>query len=66
MPSMRYHDVMLMALLERWDANTSIFHLLFEEMIVELEDIHHILRLPNEGETIHIEKKHTQENMMEY
>lgn len=59
MPPMRYHDAMMMALVEQWDADTCIFHLPTGEMTVKLEDIHYILRISIQGETIHLEEDHT-------
>lgn len=49
MPPMRYHDVMLMALVECWDFDTCTFHLPTSEMIITLEEIHCILQVPIQG-----------------
>ena len=40
---------MLTAFIERWRGETHTFHLPFGEVTVTLEDVHHILDLPTEG-----------------
>ncbi|KAH9301381.1 hypothetical protein KI387_012964, partial [Taxus chinensis] len=47
----RDHSLMV-ALIERWDPATNVFHLLTGEMTITLEDVYHILRLPIEGEVV--------------
>lgn len=48
-PTMKAHKAMLTALIERWDSETSTFHLPTGEMMVTLEDFWWILRLPIAG-----------------
>lgn len=43
---------MLMALVERWNEDTCTFHLPIGEMTITLEDVHHILQVLIQGETI--------------
>lgn len=43
---------LLAALLERWDSSTGTFHLPTREMNVMVEDIHHLYRLPIQGQWI--------------
>lgn len=52
MPAIRFHPVMLMALMERWDPDTCTFHLPIGEMMVTLEDLYRILCLPIRGATM--------------
>ncbi|KAH9300434.1 hypothetical protein KI387_003637, partial [Taxus chinensis] len=47
----RDHSLMV-ALIERWDPATNVFHLPTGEMTVTLEDVYRILRLPIEGEAV--------------
>ncbi|KAH9321408.1 hypothetical protein KI387_016047, partial [Taxus chinensis] len=47
----RDHSLMV-ALIERWDPVTNVFHLLTGEMTITLEDVYHILRLPIDGEAV--------------
>ena len=37
---------LVVALLERWDSTMSTFHLLIGEMMITMEDIHHLYQLP--------------------
>lgn len=53
---------MLMALMERWDADTSTFSLPMGEMTVTLEDVYRILCLPIRGETIRYRSNQTKED----
>lgn len=62
MLAIRFHYAMLMALMERWDADTSMFLLPVEEMTVTLEDVYRILRLPIRGETMRYRYDHTKKN----
>lgn len=52
MSVIRFHSIMLMVLMERWDADTSMFSLPMGEMRVTLEDVYRILHLPIRGETV--------------
>ncbi|KAH9302293.1 hypothetical protein KI387_013876, partial [Taxus chinensis] len=47
----RDHSLMV-ALIERWDPATNVFHLPTREMTITLEDVYHILRLPLVGEVV--------------
>jgi len=47
------HD-MLIALMERWDLNSNIFHLPTGKIIVTLEDIYKITRLPIRGRLVNM------------
>lgn len=62
MSAVRFHSVMLMALMERWDANTSTFLLPVGEMMVTLEDVYRILCLPIKGDTMRYRSDHTKED----
>jgi len=42
----------MVAFLERWDSTTSTFHLLIGEMIITMEEIHHIYYFPSHGQRI--------------
>lgn len=48
-PTIKAHRALLTALIEHWDSATSTFHLPTQEMIVTLEDVWQILRLPIAG-----------------
>lgn len=58
MPTIKFHPTMPMALMDRWDENTSTFLLLVGEMTVTLEDVYHILCLPIRGETVRYQADH--------
>jgi len=50
-----YHDRdMLTALMERWDPNSNTFHLLIEEIMITLEDVYKITRLPIKGKLVNM------------
>lgn len=51
-PTIRAHWVMLIALIEQWSSTTSTFHLSTGDIIVTLEDVWHILRLPITGHLV--------------
>ncbi|KAH9302206.1 hypothetical protein KI387_013789, partial [Taxus chinensis] len=42
----------MVALIERWDPATNVFHLPTGEMTITLEDVYRILQLPIEGEAV--------------
>lgn len=56
MPPMRYHDAMLMALVKRWNVDTCTFHLPSSKMIVTLEDVHRIFRVPIHGHVVYFKE----------
>lgn len=62
MQTIQFHSAMLMAMMERWDAESSIFSLPMGEMAVTLEDVYHILCLPIKGEIVRYRLDHTEEN----
>ena len=43
---------LLVALLDRWDAHTSTSHLPIGEMMITIEDIHRLYRIPIHGQRI--------------
>lgn len=45
---------MLTALMERWDPNSNTFHLPTGEMMVTLEDVYWITRLPIRGKLVNM------------
>ncbi|CAI0442729.1 unnamed protein product [Linum tenue] len=48
---MQHLDIALItAFVERWQPDTNTFHMPFGEMSILLHDVHHILRIPVEGE----------------
>ncbi|KAH9328853.1 hypothetical protein KI387_000961, partial [Taxus chinensis] len=47
----RDHSLMV-ALIERWDPETNVFHLPTREMMVTLEDVYRILRLSIIGKVV--------------
>ncbi|KAH9307023.1 hypothetical protein KI387_011427, partial [Taxus chinensis] len=47
----REHSLMV-ALIERWDPATNVFHLPTGEMTITLKDVYRILRLPIDGEAV--------------
>ncbi|KAH9331924.1 hypothetical protein KI387_004032, partial [Taxus chinensis] len=47
----RDHSLMV-ALIERWDPTTNVFHLPTGQMTITLEDVYCILRLPIVGEVV--------------
>jgi len=50
-----YHDRdMLIALMEKWDPNSNTFYLSTREMIVTLEDVYWITRLPIRGKLVNM------------
>jgi len=50
-----YHDRdMLLALMERWDPNSNIFHLLTGEITITLEDVYSITRMPIRGKLVNM------------
>ena len=50
-----FHDRdMLIALMERWDLNTNTFHLPTREMIITLEDVYRITKLPIKGKLVNM------------
>jgi len=50
-----HHDRdMLTALMERWDLNLNTFHFPIGEMIVTLEDVYWITRLPIRGKLVNM------------
>ena len=50
-----YHDRdMLTALMEIWDPNSNTFHLLIEEIMITLEDVYKITRLPIKGKLVNM------------
>lgn len=51
-----------MALMERWDADTSTFSLLVGEMTVTLEDVYCILCPPIRGEIVRYRFDYTEED----
>ncbi|GLJ46852.1 hypothetical protein SUGI_0988330 [Cryptomeria japonica] len=62
MLAIQFHSTMLMASMERWDANTSMFLLPVGEMTVTLDDVDHILHLPIRGETMRYRRDWTEED----
>lgn len=57
-----FHSAMLMALMERWDTDTSTFSLLVGEMTITLEDVYHIIHLPIRGNTMRYRSDQTEED----
>lgn len=51
-PEFRANMGLLTALVDRWHSETCIFHLPMGEMIVTLEDVYRILRIPIDGELV--------------
>lgn len=62
MLTIRYHSVMLMVLMERWDEDTSTLLLPVGEMTITLEDVYHILCLPIRGESMRYRSNRTEED----
>ena len=55
LPSLMYKELdatLIAAFVERWQPDTNTFHMPFGEMTITLHDVHHILGIPIEGETI--------------
>jgi len=48
-----YRD-MLIALMERWDLNSNTFHLPTREIMITLEDVYRITRLPIRGKLVNM------------
>ncbi|CAI0398726.1 unnamed protein product [Linum tenue] len=48
---MQHLDMALLsAFVERWQPDTNTFHMPFGEISILLHDVHHILRIPVDGE----------------
>ncbi|CAI0550262.1 unnamed protein product [Linum tenue] len=48
---MQHLDIALLsAFVERWQPDTNTFHMPFGEFSILLHDVHHILRIPVDGE----------------
>ncbi|CAI0560287.1 unnamed protein product [Linum tenue] len=48
---MQHLDMALLsALVERWQPDTNTFHMPFGEISILLHDVHHILRIPVDGQ----------------
>jgi len=45
---------MLTALMERWDPNSNTFHLPMGEIMITLEDVYRITRLPIRGKLVNM------------
>ena len=52
MPEIKRSNGLLIALVERWNSETSSFHLPIGEAIVTLEDVWHILQIPISREMV--------------
>ncbi|XP_061365561.1 serine/threonine-protein phosphatase 7 long form homolog [Gastrolobium bilobum] len=51
----RNHEIdhhLISALVERWRPETRTFHMSMGEVMITLEDVHHLLRLPTNGEVV--------------
>ncbi|XP_061349327.1 protein MAIN-LIKE 2-like [Gastrolobium bilobum] len=52
---LRNHDIdhaLISALVERWRLETQTFHMVDSEMTITLEDVHHLLGLPTDGQVV--------------